>query len=70
MIGFIGAMDEEVRLLRSALADASDVAAGGFVFHRGLLEGAEVVLLRCGIGKVNAAVGCALLIDRFKPESW
>jgi adenosylhomocysteine nucleosidase len=28
----------------------------------------EVALLKCGIGKVNAAVGCALLIDRFGPE--
>ena len=67
MIGIIGAMDEEVRLLRSSLSNATDVSAGGFVFHRGLLEDEEVVLLRCGVGKVNAAVGCALLIDRFKP---
>jgi adenosylhomocysteine nucleosidase len=33
----------------------------------GLLEGKQIVLLRCGIGKVNAAVGAALLVNRFKP---
>jgi adenosylhomocysteine nucleosidase len=68
MIGIIGAMEEEVGLLRASLRNPSEIAAGGFVFFVGGLEGADVVLLRCGIGKVNAAVGCALLIDRFKPE--
>ncbi len=68
MIGIIGAMEEEVVALRSALLNVDESEAGGFRFIRGTLDGAEVVLLRCGIGKVNAAVGCALLIDRFRPS--
>lgn len=68
MIGIIGAMEEEVRLLRASLSGAATTRAGGLEFHRGTLSGKEVVLLRCGIGKVNAAVGCALLVDRFAPE--
>ncbi|MFA6506870.1 MAG: 5'-methylthioadenosine/S-adenosylhomocysteine nucleosidase [Treponemataceae bacterium] len=68
MIGIIGAMEEEVVLLRSSLKNMSEVSVGGFVFYQGELDGRSVVLLRCGIGKVNAGVGCALLLDRFKPS--
>jgi adenosylhomocysteine nucleosidase len=39
-----------------------------FEFFTGKLEKKPVALLRCGIGKVNAAVGCALLINRFSPD--
>jgi adenosylhomocysteine nucleosidase len=68
MIGIIGAMEDEVTLLKNALLNVSSESAGGFEFFTGLLEKKPVVLLRCGIGKVNAAVGCALLLDRFHPE--
>jgi adenosylhomocysteine nucleosidase len=71
MIGIIGAMEDEVVMLRTAMTDAEYVSAGmgTFEFIRGNLEGKPVVLLRCGIGKVNAAVGCALLIERYRPEA-
>jgi adenosylhomocysteine nucleosidase len=68
MIGIIGAMEDEVNILRKAIADKKAQAAGGFEFISGSLEGEEVVLLRCGIGKVNSAVGCAIMIERFHPE--
>jgi adenosylhomocysteine nucleosidase len=68
MIGIIGAMEDEVLLLRSAIKGGSPETVGGFEFFTGTLEGKPVTLLRCGIGKVNAAVGCALLIDRYHPE--
>ncbi len=68
MIGIIGAMDDEVRLLSEAISGGSDSCVGGFAFRTGRLEGKDVVLLKCGIGKVNAAVGCGLLIDRFRPS--
>jgi adenosylhomocysteine nucleosidase len=67
MIGIIGAMEAEVALLRDWLGSPESNRIGGFEFFRGALEGEPVVLLRCGIGKVNAAVGCALLIDHYKP---
>jgi adenosylhomocysteine nucleosidase len=67
MIGIIGAMEEEVVLLRQAMMDAEESSSAGFTCIHGHLEGTEVVLLRCGIGKVNAAVGCALLIERYRP---
>jgi adenosylhomocysteine nucleosidase len=64
-------MEDEIQILRSALKNASvepQKSADSFAFYTGGLEGKSVVLLRCGIGKVNAAVGCALLIHQYKPE--
>ena len=67
MIGIIGAMEDEVSFLREAMSESETAGHGEFTFYAGKLEGKPVALLRCGIGKVNAAVGCALLIQRFKP---
>ncbi|MDR2741544.1 MAG: 5'-methylthioadenosine/S-adenosylhomocysteine nucleosidase [Treponema sp.] len=70
MIGIIGAMEDEIIMLRKAMTEVESFPAGpGNQFIRGKLEGKPVVLLRCGIGKVNAAVGCALLIERYHPEA-
>jgi adenosylhomocysteine nucleosidase len=68
MIGIIGAMEDEVTLLRSAMENTNTTTVGPFELITGKLEGKDAVLLRCGIGKVNAAVGCAMLIDRCKPS--
>jgi adenosylhomocysteine nucleosidase len=68
MIGIIGAMDDEVSLLHGSIAAGETVTIGAFTFFSGSLEGKPVVLLRCGVGKVQAAVGCALLIHTFKPD--
>ncbi|QQO09698.1 5'-methylthioadenosine/S-adenosylhomocysteine nucleosidase [Breznakiella homolactica] len=68
MIGIIGAMEDEVALLRSAMEGAVAKTVGQFEFISGNLEKKAVVLLRCGIGKVNAAVGCALLVTEFAPD--
>jgi adenosylhomocysteine nucleosidase len=71
MIGIIGAMEDEVIILRKAMTEAESFPSGpgNLEFIQGNLEGKPVVLLRCGIGKVNAAVGCALLIERYHPEA-
>jgi adenosylhomocysteine nucleosidase len=68
MIGIIGAMEDEVALLREYLGNYQTLKTGEFEFYSGTLEGKQVVLLRSGIGKVRAAVGCATLIHLFKPD--
>ncbi len=68
MIGIIGAMEEEVTLLRSALRDSTVEVLHGFEYIQGNLDGVPVVLLRSGIGKVNAAVGCTLLLQTYKVQ--
>lgn len=65
MIAIIGAMQEETEILTARIEAAQLSQSGGFNFVSGRLAGKEVVLLQCGIGKVNAAVGAALLLERF-----
>lgn len=69
MIAIIAAMAQEMEILKSKLISVEKISVSSFEFLSGRLGNQEVVLLQCGIGKVNAAVGCALLIDRFKPEA-
>jgi adenosylhomocysteine nucleosidase len=70
MIGIVGAEKEELDLLKAQLAGArtESVWAGRFEFLRGSLEGQEVALCCCNVGKVNSAVASALLVERYKPE--
>ncbi|MFE8703258.1 5'-methylthioadenosine/S-adenosylhomocysteine nucleosidase [Cytobacillus sp. FJAT-54145] len=67
-IAIIGAMEEEVTLLREKLADKNQEIIAGCEFTTGKMDGAEVVLLRSGIGKVNAAMSTTILLERFKPD--
>ncbi len=65
MTGVIGAMEEEVASLKEAMTEKGIVTLAGMEFCRGLLDGRDVVVVKCGIGKVNAAVCCSLLIHEF-----
>lgn len=65
MLGIIGAMDEEVLQLKTHMEQPAITKLAGMEFYHGTLSGKEAVVVRCGIGKVNAAVCTQLLIDRF-----
>ena len=67
-IGIIGAMEQEVALLRAQMNDVETQSLAGCEFFRGTLAGQNVVLTRSGIGKVAAAVATTLLLDRFAPD--
>ncbi|MBL4560697.1 MAG: 5'-methylthioadenosine/S-adenosylhomocysteine nucleosidase [Labilibaculum sp.] len=67
-IGIIGAMEVEVVKLREQLSNRNEQKKGSFVFYTGNFNDVEIVLLQSGIGKVNAAIGTALLIDNFQPD--
>ncbi len=64
----IGAMEEEVTILRDKLENKTTTTIAGSEFTTGMLHGIDVVLLRSGIGKVNAAMTTAVLIHEFKPD--
>lgn len=64
----IGAMEEEVTILRREMENKEIKMIGGSEFTTGLLHGVDTVLLRSGIGKVNAAMTTAVLIHEFKPD--
>ncbi|SFP16994.1 5'-methylthioadenosine/S-adenosylhomocysteine nucleosidase [Salibacterium halotolerans] len=67
-IAVIGAMDEEVELLKSKLENRREEESGGTRFFSGNMYGADVVLIQSGIGKVNAAAATALVLEKYKPD--
>jgi adenosylhomocysteine nucleosidase len=67
MIGIIGAMGQEVSFLCNVMGKYDYKKTGDFEFYTGKIEGKKCTVLRSGIGKVNAAVGCSMLIQQFKP---
>lgn len=68
MIGIIAAMQEETVYLKQHMIDVESLIVGEYTFFSGRILQTPVVLLQCGIGKVNAAIGATLLIERFKPK--
>lgn len=67
-IGIIGAMNEEVIQLKGSMKIEEIKQIGGYEFYKGSLLGKEIVLVECGIGKVNAAICSTLLISEFDVE--
>lgn len=61
----VAALEEELRTLLAALQSPVTEHHAGRAFHRGQLDGHEVVLVRSGIGKVAAATTALLLADRY-----
>lgn len=68
-IGIIGAMAQEVEILSSQLNDVQRQDHAGCTFYRGYRHDLEITILQSGIGKVNAAVGTAVLLERFQPQA-
>lgn len=61
-------MEEEVHLLRASLDNVKTEEIANCEFTSGTYKGQEVVLLKSGIGKVNAAMSTTLLLQQFKPD--
>lgn len=67
MIGIIGAMDMETEGLISGMEKPERETVSGVTYTRGKLEGKDVVVATCGIGKVNAAICAQTMILRYHP---
>lgn len=68
MIGIIGAMEEEVEILKSSIENRETIQIAHVIFYKGNIEDKQIVLAQSGIGKVNAAITATLLINEFKPD--
>ncbi|MGA2655674.1 MAG: 5'-methylthioadenosine/S-adenosylhomocysteine nucleosidase [Gammaproteobacteria bacterium] len=68
MIGIIAAMQEETVYLKQHMTAVESLSVGEYTFFTGNINKTKVVLLQSGIGKVNAAIGTTLMIERFKPK--
>ena len=66
MIGIIGAMDQEVARLKEEMTDVTVEKKAAMDFYCGKLRGKDAVVVRSGIGKVNAAVCAQILADRYQ----
>lgn len=64
-IGIIGAMELEVEELKAAMTVSEIVKKAGMDFYEGTLSGVSAVVVRSGIGKVNAALCTQILVDLF-----
>ncbi len=65
MLGIIGAMDVEVAEVKKAMEDVTVETIAAMDFYRGILKGKEAVVVRSGIGKVNAAICTQILADHY-----
>lgn len=65
-IGIIGAMEEEVDILKEKMSEVTVLEKAGMEFFKGILGGQQVVVVRSGIGKVNAGICTQILADVFQ----
>ncbi len=68
MIGIIGAMDEEVALIKEKMDDVKIIRKASMEFASGMLCGRHAVVVRSGIGKVNAGICTQILFDVFNVD--
>ncbi|UUE46138.1 5'-methylthioadenosine/S-adenosylhomocysteine nucleosidase [Pectobacterium aroidearum] len=67
-VGIIGAMEQEVTLLRDRIENRQTFQRAGCEIYTGQINGVDVALLKSGIGKVSAALGTTLLLEHSKPD--
>lgn len=65
MLGIIGAMPQEVEQLKKEMDQAEVTTTAKMDFYKGKIGGKDVVVVRSGVGKVNAAICVQILVDRF-----
>lgn len=64
-IGIIGAMDVEVKTLKNAIEALTTEKTAGIEFYLGKINGTDVVVAECGIGKVHAAMCTQIMADKY-----
>lgn len=67
-IAILGALDQEIAILLDSMRGKKEVERSGLTFYTGKLKGQKVVVIKSGVGKVNAAYSTAILLDRFQPS--
>ncbi|MDB8792675.1 5'-methylthioadenosine/adenosylhomocysteine nucleosidase [Romboutsia sp. 1001216sp1] len=65
VLGIIGAMEEEVEILKEKMDIKETTTIAGIKFYKGTLHDKNIVLVRSGVGKVNMAMCTQVLVDKF-----
>lgn len=69
MLGIIGAMDEEVAKIKEQMENVQVETRASMDFYQGTVNGHPVVVVRSGIGKVNAAICTQILVDKYQVDA-
>ena len=69
MVGIIGAMQLETRMLKDSITEKEVRTIGGIEFVSGKLENTDVVVAACGVGKVFAAMCAQIMILEYHPDA-
>jgi len=67
-IGIIAALDEEIEAIKKTMKEVSIKEIYELQFIQGRINEKDVVLVRCGVGKVNAARTTQILLNNFNIE--
>ncbi|MCR5462838.1 MAG: 5'-methylthioadenosine/adenosylhomocysteine nucleosidase [bacterium] len=65
MIGIIGAMKVEVDGIVALISNSKEKKIAKRTFFQGFIGNTEVVVVECGVGKVNAGVTTSIMCDNF-----
>lgn len=68
-IGIIGAMDEEIELIQQLMEQKETKTVATVQFTVGTYMDKQIILLKSGIGKVNAAMATTMLLERYEPKT-
>ena len=68
-IGIIGAMELEVEALKEQMDVKNIIEKASMKLYEGTLRGKDVVIVQCGIGKVNAGICVQILADLFQVDA-
>ena len=68
-IGIIGAMELEVEALKEQMDVKNIIEKASMKFYEGTLRSKDVVIVQCGIGKVNAGICVQILADLFQVDA-
>lgn len=66
--GIIGAMEIEIAELKELMKDISQEEISGIIYYKGTIHGQDVVVAKCGVGKVHAAVCTQTMILKYSPN--
>jgi adenosylhomocysteine nucleosidase len=67
-IAILGAMDQEITLIRASLENCQERHFNHLTVYIGKLGEVEVALIKCGIGKVAASVSTSVVVHHFAPD--
>ena len=65
MIGILAAMESEMAYFQTRMTQVDTREMAGMTYLSGVLDGKEIVVAQCGVGKVNAALHAQLMIDHY-----